>query len=132
MGHIHVGYDDHNVVTNNYIIKALDLFLSVPLVIMEPDNRRKEMYGNAGAYRQQPWGVEYRTTSNYIFSSPELMKWAFEQVEKAIEFVNNDSLRFTLDSYSDSIYGAINKKDIKTSEALISKFNLKVLETITV
>lgn len=130
-GHLHLGYDNYNTITSNYIVKALDLFLSVPLVIMEPNNRRKEMYGKAGAYRQQPWGVEYRSTSNYIFSSPELMKWAFNQVKKAIEFVNNDELRFNLD-YSYAIAKAIDNKDIDACKSLISKYNLEVLETVNV
>ncbi len=55
-GHIHIGYDDFNQTTSDFIVKALDLFISVPLVIAEPENKRKEMYGKAGAYRPQPWG----------------------------------------------------------------------------
>lgn len=55
-GHIHIGYDDFNDITNNAIVKALDVFISIPLIFMEPDNKRKEMYGKAGAYRPQPWG----------------------------------------------------------------------------
>lgn len=55
-GHLHCGYDDFNDETNMLLIKALDLFISVPLVLMEPDNERKKMYGKAGSFRPQPWG----------------------------------------------------------------------------
>lgn len=128
-GHIHVGYDGYNHITNDYIVKALDLFISVPLVLMEPDNKRKEMYGKAGAYRQQPWGVEYRSTSNYIFSSPELMKWAFNQVLEAVKFINNSSSRSLLDYRTYMIVSTINSKDKDTAKELIRKYDIKTLET---
>lgn len=55
-GHIHVGYDNHNEKTSQLIVRALDLFISVPLILMEPANKRKEMYGKAGAYRLTSYG----------------------------------------------------------------------------
>lgn len=128
-GHIHIGYDNHNELTNRYIVKAMDLFLGVPLINMEPDNKRKEMYGKAGSYRNQPWGVEYRSTSNFIFSSPELMKWAFNQTLKAIEFVNDDSQRSSLDSFSSDIISSINKKDKSTAKYLLDRFKIEELKT---
>lgn len=129
-GHIHIGYNNHNRITSNYLIKALDLFISVPLVIMEPNNRRKEMYGKAGAFRQQPWGVEYRSPSNFILSSSELMKWAFNQVLKAIEFVNNDETRILLDKNQYCILNAINNNNTSSAKRLIEEFKLEVLEKV--
>lgn len=55
-GHIHIGYKDHNFITNIQLVKFLDLYLSIPLLLIEPDNERKTMYGKAGAFRHQPWG----------------------------------------------------------------------------
>lgn len=129
MGHIHIGYDNHNEVTNHEIIKALDLYLSVPLVLMEPDNLRKEMYGKAGAYRNQPWGVEYRVTSNYIYSSPELMTWAFEQVNEAINFLNAGGFK-DFDIYPYSIVNIINNNDKENAQALVKKLNIKTLTLV--
>jgi hypothetical protein len=126
-GHIHVGYDNHNYVTSNYIIKALDLFISVPLVLMEPNNKRKEMYGKAGSFRPQPWGVEYRSPSNFIISSPELMEWAFNQVLKAIDFVNDDNTRSMLDRHSYEIQTAINNKSLEHTKKLIKMFSISTL-----
>lgn len=136
MGHIHVGYPDHNYHTNTVIVKALDLFLSVPLVLMEPDNKRKEMYGKAGAFRHQGHGVEYRVTSNYIYSSEELMKWAFEQTINALKFVNSEDSSKVLMLNCNKIIECINNKDKALAEQLISKFvdigvsTLKVKETV--
>lgn len=124
-GHIHIGYDNFNTLTSNAIIKALDLFISVPLILMEPDNKRKEMYGKAGAYRPQPWGVEYRVTSNYIFSSPELMKWAFEQVTEAVNFVNAGKSPKANSTYPGVDY-AINTKCKTAAKSLMKEFNIKL------
>jgi len=123
-GHIHIGYKNHNELTNRYIIKAMDLFVSVPLVLMEPKNERKKMYGKAGAYRNQPWGTEFRGTSNFIFSSPELMKWAFNQTLKAIDFVNSEDGTAMLDSKKVLICEAINTKDKVLAKKLINMFDI--------
>lgn len=128
-GHIHIGYNNHNELTNQYLVKAMDLFLSVPLVIMEPENRRKEMYGKAGSYRNQCWGVEYRSTSNYIFSSTELMKWAFNQTLLAIKLVNENKGIENLDLYKGLILDSINNKDVKSAKRLIDIFSLEIITT---
>jgi hypothetical protein len=135
-GHIHVGYPDHNYATNVLIIRAMDLFLSVPLVLMEPDNKRKEMYGKAGAFRHQKHGVEYRVTSNFIYSSEELMKWAFDQTINALKFINTDKGKSQLSISSGLIINCINNKDKELAKQLISKYTdvgvstLEVSETI--
>lgn len=128
-GHIHIGYDNHNQITNDAIVKALDAFLSIPLILMEPENKRKEMYGKAGAYRNQPWGVEYRVTSNYIFSSPELMKWAFNQVTEAINYIN--STNGVVSVYPD-LSGAINTKNAINAKKIMNSLNIKELSLATV
>lgn len=68
MGHIHLGYNDIEVPFNGRIhkykvdeqrariVQAMDLFIGIPSVIMEPDNKRKELYGQAGAFRPKPYG----------------------------------------------------------------------------
>jgi len=119
-GHIHVGYENHNYHTNMQIIRAMDLFLSVPLVLMEPENKRKEMYGKAGAFRHQNHGVEYRVTSNYIFSSEELMRWAYNQTIKALEFVNSPKFREFRSWYK--VIDTINSKDAKQATELVNEY----------
>lgn len=75
-GHIHVGFDnievefDGNVFMyepsedgqRTELIKALDLHIGVPSVILEPDNKRKELYGKAGAYRPKQYGKENKNS----------------------------------------------------------------------
>ena len=133
-GHIHIGYEgalpynskpeefvpDDDRVT---IIKALDLFISIPNVITEPDNDRKLLYGCAGAFRPKSYGVEYRTVSNHYLTSKEKTEWIYESVEKAIDFINNDGMSLDLDYV---VRNTINKNDKETANQLISHFNLKI------
>lgn len=130
-GHIHIGYDNFNYVTNNYLIKALDLFISLPLVLMEPSNKRKTMYGKAGAYRTTKYGVEYRSPSNYIFSSTELIEWTFNQVMKAIRFLNTNDGSYSINIWSETIKSIIDKQNKYDAQLMLDKFNIKIHEIKT-
>lgn len=89
-GHIHIGGDE--IDDPWQLIRAMDLFLGVPSIILDKDSRRKKLYGKAGAFRFQPWGVEYRVLSNFWLNDPVLVKWAYNATRKAIEFHKSNKL----------------------------------------
>lgn len=125
-GHIHVGYDNPELETSEQIIKAMDLFLGVPSIIMDLDKRRREMYGKAGAFRIKDYGCEYRTLSNFWIFTDELRTWAYENTMKAIEFVNNG---FTIsEKIGNQIVECINNQDVDLALSLISNFNVNVIK----
>lgn len=92
-GHIHVGWEttdvninDPNHIANCYeVIKQLDYYLGVPSLFWDRDNKRRELYGKAGACRIKPYGVEYRTLSNLWFSDERLMTFVFNNSVKAVQ-----------------------------------------------
>jgi hypothetical protein len=86
-GHVHVSWNDPNMKERKALVKAMDLFLGVPSVLMDSDDRRRILYGKAGAYRPKHYGVEYRVLSNFWIRSPRYMEWVFEQSQAAIEFL---------------------------------------------
>lgn len=86
--HIHVGYDKPDTDVSIELIRAMDLFLGVPSVLIDPDTERRKMYGKAGDYRLKSYGTEYRVLSGYFLSNDELLKWVYKNTQKAIEFVN--------------------------------------------
>lgn len=55
-GHIHISYVDPTEEDNIRIVKALDMFLGVPAVLMDIDDKRKEIYGTPGRYRSKKYG----------------------------------------------------------------------------
>lgn len=130
-GHIHIGYANAPVYDeDNYkvdeerssIIKALDLFIGVPSVIMEPDNQRKELYGTAGSFRPKTYGVEYRTVSNYYLETDNLIKWVYNSARKAIDWMNGGNVLQKKDEKA--VQSCINNNDKNLAQTLIQSFNL--------
>lgn len=80
-GHIHIGFGHLERVTkgnSRTVIKMCDILLGLPSVLLDPDDRRKQLYGKAGAMRFKPYGAEYRTLSNFWLFSDELIAWAYQ------------------------------------------------------
>lgn len=122
-GHIHIGWDEPENSIREFMIKAMDLHVGIPSVLQEPNNKRKELYGKAGAFRLKKYGVEYRTVSNYYLQNQTLTEWAYNATQKAIEFVNNNEID-SLDGYSEQIISAINDNNTVAAQNLINEFNL--------
>lgn len=87
-GHIHIGSE---IAKNKpvEVIRACDLFLGVPSIHLDNGLLRRKLYGGPGAFRFKPYGVEYRTLSNFWIFSDALIKWAYEGTQRALEFVDS-------------------------------------------
>jgi len=115
-GHVHVETDVDPLIG----VTAMDLFLSVPAVLMDEGEQRKQMYGAPGAYRPKPYGFEYRTLSNFwIFKEP-LIRWVWRNTERALQAgdVRGDA---------DRILHAINRNDKDLAMQLVNEYGLEVL-----
>lgn len=83
-GHIHMSPEFHGKKTYSFLsdweeicrsVKLLDIIVGIPLVLLDRDvssATRRFMYGNAGCFRETPWGIEYRTPSPYWLTAPEI------------------------------------------------------------
>jgi hypothetical protein len=89
-GHIHIGWAN-NLDTNEFthklacqmMVKQLDCSLFHWSVLQDDDNKRRELYGNPGAYRPKSYGVEYRVLSNFWLKNSELTAAVYAIVKKA-------------------------------------------------
>lgn len=126
-GHIHVGYKNPNTFASLSLIKAMDLHLGVPSVLIELDNERKLMYGKAGAYREKKYGVEFRSISNFYLESKKLTEWVFNNTEEAIKFVNNGGCNAFGPEEKEEIVNCINYNDKELAKRLIDKYQIKML-----
>lgn len=126
--HIHCGYENHSFDTNIELAKAMDLYLGVPSIILEPENLRKSSgYGVSGSIRMQSYGgVEYRTLSAYFASSQGLIEWCFNQTQKAIEFVNNGRIQ-EIENFGEEIQHCINNNDKEMAKGFIEQYNLELV-----
>lgn len=124
-GHLHTGFPFQAPVQDLMtFIKAQDLHQSVPAVLMDNDTLRRQLYGKAGAYRIKPYGVEYRTLSNFWIQNSALRQWAFHTTKDALQFVMEGK---AIDhDLGQTIQDTINNNDKTAAEALVAKFNLKV------
>lgn len=127
-GHVHLGIDNqfsNDDTIARMLAKAMDLYLGVPSVLLDQDVERRELYGKAGAYRNKPYGIEYRTLSNFWIHTPEYRKWVFTQTERACNAANNANL---LVSYfgEQAVQDCINESNVNLAEEIINALNIQM------
>lgn len=93
-GHIHIGwtkdkdpFEEHHFEDCRTIARELDYYLGLPSLYWDADDRRRKMYGCAGAFRPKPYGCEYRVLSNSWLRSIGLMQTVYHQATKAVSMV---------------------------------------------
>jgi len=120
-GHVHIGCTEFDPVE---IVKGCDLYLGVPSVLMDSGDLRKQLYGKYGAYRPKPYGVEYRTLSNFWIFDDKLISWVWDNVGRTLEAVSN---KFDFDQEHDNIREAINNNNKEVASMLVNKYGLQVV-----
>lgn len=96
-GHIHVGwtrgkeYDDLEHFDNcTFLARQMDYFVGLRTLKFDQDNRRRTLYGQAGAFRPKPYGMEYRVPSSAWCTSEALMGEIFDATMAAFASANAD------------------------------------------
>ncbi len=90
-GHVHLGSE--HLIEGHYGILSMymmDLFLGIPSLWLDKDPTsaiRRSMYGAAGRYRVKPYGMEYRSLSNFWLQSPRLVEFVYDISEFVVEYV---------------------------------------------
>jgi Phage phiEco32-like COOH.NH2 ligase-type 2 len=122
-GHIHVETKANKL----KVIKAMDICLGLPAVLMDKEGiTRKSLYGMPGAFRPKPYGVEYRSLSNFWIFSPELIKWVWRSTERALNMVKTASW-FTEDM-SKQVYKIMATNDEVAAKEWCDKYSLEVIK----
>jgi hypothetical protein len=123
-GHIHIGFDREALRTED-VMKCMDTYVGIPSLFMDEGDLRRNLYGGPGAYRDKPYGGEYRTLSNFWIFKESLIKWAWDNTIRAVTSVGSQ-----IDSINAD--GALIQKAIKTNDKdiarhLVDKYKLEVL-----
>ena len=124
-GHIHLGYDTilngRMPLGESQKIAGVmcDYFLGLPSLLMDDDDRRRELYGKAGSIRFKPYGIEYRTLSNFWIADEEKRRWAWDQATKAIDNTFGDFQRLVALVSPDEIQRVINEGDKRAAAKYI-------------
>lgn len=98
-GHIHIGWaepdasrlkDQVHMEDCRVVVRALDKTLAFLSVNFDKDRQRARLYGQRGAHRVKPYGVEYRTLSNAWIDTDERVNWAFDTTKLTLEILEKD------------------------------------------
>lgn len=116
-GHIHVETNQDP----ELVVRKMDMFLSIPAVLMDDGFQRKSIYGKAGAHRRKPYGVEYRTPSNFWIFDEKYIRWVWRNTARAL--VSDLDPK----SLGDVIPNCINNNDLGLAKALCNQFELEVV-----
>lgn len=117
--HVHVGIDGLNV--DNWA-RWMDIYVGLPSLKIEVPNKRRQLYGAAGALREKPYGGEYRTLSNVWINNPELRSFIWEGTHKAVEqSFKHDSREVISDWFE--IPTAIDTHDLDLADHVINRLN---------
>ena len=106
-GHVHIGYPDPTFEKNERIVKVFDILVTLPSLMIDNDERRRELYGKAGSFRVKDFGVECRALSNFWIHDNTLIEWVFYQTVKAVNLVLEDEDQLYIDKYSERVREAI-------------------------
>ncbi len=89
-GHIHVGFTKAADVTDfdhfdlcAKVARNMDFHLGLPSLLWDYDDRRRSLYGQAGAFRPKSYGMEYRVLSNAWLADDRRLGWVFDRTVQA-------------------------------------------------
>jgi hypothetical protein len=124
-GHIHIGYDDPFEEGNVSIAHMMDFAVGLPSLLLDSDSLRRGLYGAAGSIRHKPYGVEYRTLSNFWLSSQELQSWVYQRTMWATQ--NLHLLEDFKSQVSEKkLQKIINSSDVASARDLCNMLELEV------
>lgn len=116
-GHIHLGWGkDFDPMSPDHfqlcaeVCRQLDYYVGIWSLLWDKDNRRRELYGRAGAFRPKTYGVEYRVLSNSWLKSEMLQRWVYKAATTALHDLD-DGLRYE-DFHKDLAQEIINGNDL--------------------
>lgn len=118
-GHVHVAVEGVDLLV---AVQAMDLFVGCQMIEFDKDTDRRLLYGNPGAFRKKPYGFEYRTASNAWIKSDDLMRWVWDQTERAMKFVKAGG-SFTAEQ-GERIQACIKNSDMDLLAQLKQEFSL--------
>lgn len=75
-GHIHIGIESlaKDLGSHCNFVRNLDSSLGIWSLKYDKDRKRRKIYGQAGAFRPKPYGIEYRVLSNFWIFENDMRK----------------------------------------------------------
>lgn len=133
-GHIHVGdnYVAEDVMRQAGMAKAMDIFVGVPSLMLDKDPsspKRRSLYGNAGAHRPKPYGIEYRAPGNFWISHPSLTRLMYRLSADCLKAFKDGKLDGIDESF---VQATINNNDLAAASKILENLVLPLLSQSTI
>lgn len=93
-GHVHIGLENKEPRNIIQVIRNMDKYVGAWSVLVDQDDKRRQLYGKAGAFRPQPHGCEYRTLSNFWIFDKDLIGEVWDRTQAAVghnDLIEEDS-----------------------------------------
>lgn len=137
-GHLHISFgidgEAPTYVSKINLIRMLDFHLGLPSVLLDTDDKRRQFYGQAGAFRDKAEDrIEYRTLSNFWIASDELKEWVFRGIRNVFSEMNTRPVLFRDEFIFDNDFGQVIQQTINTADrsqaaALVKQYNIAMPE----
>jgi len=126
-GHVHFGWTREKQYSPTIMVRGCDVIIGTALAQADPDERRRLLYGKAGAFRNKPQypGFEYRTPSNWWIGSEERMRWMYQQMTRVVTFLDEHPTH-TFEEDAALVDECINKNNKEAFSVLNNKYDLEV------
>lgn len=127
-GHVHIGAKFNTKKDVIEFTKYCDLFLGVASVIMdgtEQSLRRRQLYGQPGSFRYKPFGMEYRSLSNFWVFDSKYINWVWNSVERALDAWQNKKI--DIESARENILMCMNTNNVELAKQMVDDYNLIVV-----
>lgn len=113
-GHLHIGWrpdgeaDAEHIENCRDLVKQLDWHLAGWSLRLDEDANRRKMYGKAGAHRVKPYGVEYRTLSNFWITTRDRRLAVWNRMQNALFDMQTRFLPERNEKHNPTLVEAIN------------------------
>jgi hypothetical protein len=128
-GHLHVGWGkDFNPFEYDHFETCcllgiqLDYWVGLVSTILDPDTKRKQKYGKAGALRPKPYGMEYRVPSNWWLQSEGYMRLIYSNAKSAFSTMQSGTVLFQ--DHGEAARKIIDSNDTDAAVELCNKLGI--------
>jgi hypothetical protein len=120
-GHIHIGYKEDPI----GLARWLDVYLGLPSLFWDSDVNRRLLYGKAGTIRVKPYGIEYRTLSNFWLKGiqqKEIRDMVYNGITASLKRTMNREV--VPEEVGREVISAINNSDVNKAKELCKLYDV--------
>lgn len=117
-GHLHFGYTNPEKIPASAVAILIDMFVGLPSLQLDAQGARRKWYGLAGLYRTKPYGIEYRTMSNW-WMRPENNEYAHRMFRECFQLMH------CIDNRTEELGNLFERMPLKDIQVTLNSENKK-------